>query len=577
MKSIDDIVKTPWYDSYNNMRKHIDYPNTSLYNIILNHSINHPDVLAYIYFNTTCTYKEFIRRIDRVAKAFSELGVKKGDRVSICLPNVPEALISFYAINKIGAVANMIHPLSSEMQIKSYCNMAEAEILVILDVAYNKFKKQLPLTQIKKTVIVSAGTSMDPLTKVGYWFKQGRKVERIKRRENVIFWYDFIKLGKSSIADIKPTTTAEDPAVILYSGGTTGKPKGVLHNNLSLIAGAISQIEVLQSNWPNGMPIAQRILAIMPVFHGYGLGSTIHAGLTTCGTCILIPSLDPRKFDKVIAKYKPNGILGIPSLYETLLSTKEDFDFSDLKFVISGGDVLPADLEKRINKFLEEHNSPVDIAPAYGLSECLSGVTVSPAKGSKVGSVGIPCPDTYVKIVNPDTCEELPYGTIGEICVHSPLAMTEYINDYDETKKTKRIHKDGLEWVHTGDLAYMDEDGFIFFEQRLKRMIISSGYNIAPQYIEKVIDSHPDVHRSIVVGVPHKYKIEVAKAFIVLKDDVKNESKAKKEIRELCRQNIEEYAQPYEFVYCDSLPISLMGKVDYRELIKQEQNKDNKN
>ncbi len=570
MKSIEDIVKTPWYSSYDNIKKHIDYPNTSLYNIILNHSINHPDVLAYIYFNTTCTYKEFIRRIDRVSKAFSELGVKKGDKVSICLPNVPEALISFYALNKIGAVANMIHPLSSEMQIKNYCNMAEAEILVILDASYNKFKKQLPFTNIKKTVIVSVGTSMDLLTKAGYWFKKGRKFERIKRRDNVIFWYDFIKLGKSSIADIKSTTTAKDPAVILYSGGTTGKPKGILHNNLSLHAAALSEIEVLQKHWGEKIPIGQKALVIMPVFHGYGLGSSVHVTLTACGTCILIPNLDPRKFDKVILKYKPNALIGIPSLFETLVNSKEKFDFSFLVFVVSAGDVLPIDLEIRINKFLKKHGSKVNIAPAYGLTECLSGILVSPAKGDKLGSVGIPCPDTYVKIVNPDTCEEVPYGTIGEICAHTPMAMTEYINEPEETKNTKRLHDDGLEWVHSGDLAYMDEDGFVFFEQRLKRMIISSGYNIAPQYIEKVIDSHPDVHRSIVVGIPHKYKIEVAKAFIVLKKDVKNPNKAKKEIRELCKQNIEEYAQPYEFQYCDSLPISLIGKVDYRELVKQD-------
>lgn len=310
----------------------------------------------------------------------------------------------------------------------------------------------------------------------------------------------------------------------------------------------------------------------MPIFHGFGLGICIHTVICAGATAVILPQFDVNTFDKLLKKYKPNIIAGVPTLYEALLRNPkiDEMDLSFLKCAISGGDSLSINLKKKVDKFLQEHNAKCQIREGYGLTECVTGSCLTPKENYKEGSIGIPYPDTYYKIVIPNTHTKLNYGETGEICLSGPTVMLGYLNEPKETGHTLQLHEDGLVWLHTGDLGSMDEEGFIYFKQRLKRMIISSGYNIYPQVIENVIDSHPDVLYSTVIGIPDDYKGQKVKAFIVLKNGINPTDDVQNSIKEHCSKNIAKYAMPKEFEYRDSLPKTLVGKVAFRELMDEE-------
>ena len=248
-------------------------------------------------------------------------------------------------------------------------------------------------------------------------------------------------------------------------------------------------------------------------------------------------------------------------------------DFSFVKCAISGGDSLSINLKSKIDTFFREHGAKIQIREGYGLTEAVAAVCLTPKDFYREGSIGIPCPDTYVKIVKPGTTKECKPNEVGEITVYGPTVMMGYLSNEKETKETLIKHKDGLIWLHTGDLGYVDEDGFVFYKQRQKRMIISSGYNVYPQHIENIIDSHPSVLVSCVVGVKHSYKQEVAKAFVVLKDGIEATEEIRFEIMEFCKKNLAKYELPYEIEFRNELPKTLVGKVAYTVLQKEENEK----
>ena len=566
-------IKAPWYKYYGDMKKHLDYPDISVYKLIERTANNNPDNISYNYFGNKKTYKEFIEEIDTCAKAFKSLGVKKGDKVSICMPNTPEAIIAFYAINKIGAISNMIHPLSSENEIKYFINVSRSSFIVTINVSLNKIIHIEKDTGLKNIILVSPSDSMPIHLKAGYNLTQGRKIKP-EYSDKIIKWKDFISLAKNYDRKVPTCGKGEDTAAILYSGGTTGYPKGIELTNLNFNAMAMQSVEAVHT-----LKEKDKLLAIMPIFHGFGLGICIHTAQYHGGTSILLPTFSPKTFAKLIKKYKPNIIAGVPTLYEALLKAPglDNFDLSFLTLVISGGDSLSIELKKKIDAFLKEHNATVQVREGYGLTECVTGSCLTPPEYYREGSIGIPYPDTFYKIVKTDTIEEVEYGEEGEICITGPTIMKGYLGDEVDTKITIRKHKDGKKWLHTGDIGYMDKDGFVYFKQRLKRMIVSSGYCIYPQYIENVIDSHPDVLMSCVIGIPHDYKKEVAKAFIVLRPDIKPTDEIKKSIKELVEHKIAKYSWPYEYEYRSELPKTLVGKVAFNELIKQEKEKREKN
>lgn len=565
-------VKTPWYSYYDVVKKHLNYPDISLYELLEQTANNHLDNISYNYYGTKKTYKEFLKQIDDCCRSFKQLGIKHNDVVSICMPNTPEAIISFYALNKIGAIANMIHPLSAEPEIKYFVNISKSKYIITIDIAFNKINHIFKETKLKKIILVSVGDSMPLYMKTLYQITKGRKI-KLEDNNFIIGWKNFIKLGKSYTKNIKYNFKGSDVSAILYSGGTTGYPKGIELTNLNFNALAMQSFEACAC-----LNEKDKVLSIMPVFHGFGLGICIHTVQYFGGTSILLPQFSAKTFDKLLKKYKPNVIAGVPTLYEALLKNKnlDGYDLSFLKCVISGGDSLSISLKKKIDKFLKEHGANIQVREGYGLTECVTGSCLTPMNYYHEGSIGIPYPDTYYKIVKPETTTELPYGEDGEIVISGPSVMKGYLNDPKETKLILKKHSDGLIWMHTGDLGYMDKDGFIYFKQRLKRVIISSGYCIYPQYIENIIDSHPDVLMSCVIGIDHPYKVQVAKAFVVLKNGIIANDEILKSIKEHCEENLAKYSLPFEYEFRDELPKTLVGKIAYNELIKEEQAKHEK-
>ena len=314
-----------------------------------------------------------------------------------------------------------------------------------------------------------------------------------------------------------------------------------------------------------------RMFSVMPLFHGFGLGVGIHTALMASGTCIIIPQFTIKTYARDVKKYKPNVIVGVPTLYEALLRSEGfDFDLSFLRGMFCGGDSLSVELKKKVDKFLKDHNATIQVREGYGTTECVTASCLTPYDTYREGSIGIPLSDTYYTIVNPNNDTELPYGEEGEICICGPTVMKGYLNNAEETASTLRRHEDGNLWLHTGDLGYMDEDGFVYYKQRMKRLIIVSGINVYPSQVENAIDAHPDVLLSCAVGIPDPYKMHVVKAFVVLRQGVEPSDKIKEEIIENCKKNVSRYGVPREIEFRTELPKTLVGKVAYRVLEEEE-------
>ncbi len=561
--------KSTWNEYYKKNKIQFKVPEGTIYSLIRDQVKDRDGMYAYSYYGHSVTYKEFMRQIDGAAKAFRSQGIRKGDVVTICMPNTPEAVISFYALNKIGAIASMIHPLSSEQEIKNYLINTNSVMMVMIDLCYEKVAGVIKETDVYKTILVSAGSSMSIPMKLGYIFTKSYKIKKPYFKGEYLHWKDFIAKGSNYHGRVESECDKDTPAVILHSGGTTGTPKGIVLSNGNFNAEA-EQIKMLFTSLePN-----DRVLAIMPVFHAFGLGVSIHA-VFHIGSCVdLIPQFDAKHFDKLIIKHNPAIIVGVPTLFEALLNTNnKKLNLSCLKYVICGGDSLTESLGNKINEFLLNHNAEVQVMQGYGLSEASGAAILAYGEYNILGSIGIPFPGNSVKIVRAHTQDTLPNGEIGEICVNGPTVMMGYYNNEKETNDALQIHKDKKLWLHTGDMGYIRDDGVIFYQSRLKRMIISSGYNVYPQQIESVIESHEAVLKCTVIGIPHKYKVQVAKAIIVLKNEYTESSSIKKSIKELCEKNLSRFSLPYEYEFRKSLPKTLIGKVDFKKLAEEEEEK----
>ena len=529
-------INTPWYKEYKDVPSHLEYPNSTMINYLEECSKDRLHKLAFKYYGKSYTFKSMLESIDNIARSLKALGIAEDDKVTICMPNTPEGVMTFYAVNKIGAVANMIHPLSSEKEIEFYVNNVESKFILTVDVACQKILNIVENTSLEKVVVASASASMNPVMSGLYYVTEGRKIKYKKADKNLLIeWKDFISLGSHYLGRYKTTKGADDLAIILYSGGTTGTPKGIGLSNRNFNALAM-QAHLMCDPPKEG----DSILSIMPIFHGFGLGVCIHTTLCIGMTCILIPAFQAKKFGDLIKKYKPNFIVGVPTLFEAMLNSKKikKNDLSCVTCMVSGGDFLTVKLKNEIDKFLHEHGSKAEVRPGYGLTESSAATCLSPTGRYREGTIGIPFPDTYFKIVKIGTHDEAEYNTDGEICISGPTVMMGYVNNEKETIQTLRVHDDGILWLHTGDIGSMDEDGYIYFKQRLKRMIVSSGYNIYPSQIEKIISEHEDVLTCTVIGIDHPYKVQVAKAYIVLKDGIEPTKEVKESIKEYCERNI---------------------------------------
>lgn len=559
-------IKTPWLKYYKEgVPAHLNYPKGTMVGYFLEAVARYPENIAIEYYGRTYTYRAFYEMIRDTAKSLKSQGVKEGDTIAICMPNTPEAILMFYAANMVGALVSLIHPLSAEKEIQNYINGSGATFLLSLDLVYDKVHNIVDNTCIKKIVIASAGDSLKTIKKFLYKFKNRGTVPKIELTDDIMTWNEFINYGYDYQGEIACLKGSNDPAVILYSGGTSGDPKGILLTNMNFNALALSCYKMIEQSGEG-----ESILAILPIFHGFGLGVCIHTTLGCGMRVVLVPNFNPKDFGKLLHKHKISIVCGVPSLFESLTKTSMGKnDLSKLKSAISGGDFMSKDLKNKVDTYFREHGSNAEIRVGYGLTEASAAICVTPTGEYRESSIGVPFPDTYIKVVRVGTHDEVPYGEDGEICISGPTVMMGYLNNLEETIQTLQIHEDGRTWLHTGDVGSMDKDGFVYFKQRVKRIIISNGYNLYPSYIETIINSHPDVFTSTVIGIPHPKKVQVAKAYIVLKDGVKPSKDVEKSIRLHCEKNLARYSLPAVYEFRESLPKTLVGKVAYRELEKE--------
>ena len=561
-------VKTPWKDYVGDVPLHLDYFQGSMFDAVARIAEQYPNNIAFDFMGRSTTYRKMVQEIEKCAKSLKTLGVRPGDKITIAMPNCPQAIYMFYAVNLVGGIANMIHPLSAEKEIEFYLNESQSTTAITLDQFYDKFEHIRQNTGIINIIIASVKDALSRTIRAGYMLTEGRKIQKIPDDAPVIRWREFMDMSRFCFyKNYRVERGYDDPAVILYSGGTTGTTKGIVLTNGNF--NALAQ-QIIATN-PMFRP-GDRMLAAMPLFHGFGLGVCVHSMLANGGRCILIPRFTAKSYAKQIVKYKCNFIAGVPTLYEALLRlpSMDNADLSSLKGVFSGGDSLSIELKKKFDKFLYDHHAVIQVREGYGTTETVTACCLTPTHIYKEGSIGLPFPDTYIKIVKPGTDEELPYGEEGEILLAGPTVMKEYMNHPDETAKTLRKHDDGLTWVYTGDLGVMDEQGFIYFRGRAKRMIISSGYNVYPGQIENILDANDMVQMSCVIGVPDAYKMQKVKAFVMLKPGVEANAGTRDALLGYCRKHVAKYAMPYDIEFRAELPKTLVGKVAYRVLEEEE-------
>ena len=379
---------------------HLTYFQGTMFEAVENIANKYPDSVAFEFMGRKTSYRKLVQEAEKCAKALKTIGVRENDKVTIALPNCPQAIYMFYAVNMVGAIANMIHPLSAEKEIEFYLNESESVTAITLDQFYNKFESIRQNTKVVNIIIASVKDELSQPLKAGYMLTEGRKIKKIPAEAPVIRWREFMEMSRMCFYNYKVKRKADDPAVILYSGGTTGTTKGIVLTNLNF--NALGQ-QVLAAN--PMFDLGDTMLAAMPMVHGFGLGVCIHTMLSQGGRCLLIPRVTPKEYAKQIVKC--NFVAGVPTLYEALLRlpSMEKADLSKLKGVFSGGDSLSIELKKKLDKFLADHKARIQVREGYGTTETVTACCLTPPHMFKEGSIGVPFPDTYIKIVKPDTDE----------------------------------------------------------------------------------------------------------------------------------------------------------------------------
>ena len=558
-----DPKYTPWLEFYDNVPKHIELPRRNMYGMVAHAAQTAMDETALIFMGKKTTYREFMDCIERCAAGMYALGIRKGDHVMICMPNCPQAVIAFYACSRIDAVAVMVHPLSSNAELEHLLDYSDSKLVFTLDMFYNNFPLTAPGGKCKGYVVSSIADALSSFKSFMYRYVVGRKDPKVPANApNVTMWKDMMTAGHPA-----PPPSENDPeavAAILFTGGTTGPTKGAMLSSNAFNSCALGMIELSQV-----LSEGDLMMAVMPIFHGFGLCACVHIPLIVGKKEILVPRFTPDSYAKLIVKEKPNFIAGVPTLYEHMIRSKwlQKADLSYLKGIFCGGDTLSPETKDKLDKFLIEHNCGTTVREGFGLTESVTANTINPKNRQKRGSVGIPMPDIYYKIVKPGTDERMPYGEDGEICASGPVLMKGYYNEPEETANVLKVHKDdGLTWLHTGDIGYMDEEGYIYFKQRLKRVIITSGYNVYPSQVENILTQLPEVMDACVIGVPDELRGAKIKAYIVLEKGFQGDDAMLEKIKTHVRDHVARFAKPREYVFIDSMPRTKVGKVDYRKL-----------
>ncbi|MGD9210687.1 MAG: AMP-binding protein [Desulfobacteraceae bacterium] len=556
--------KRPWLKHYGEIPATIEYPRISLYEALMRSAARHTDQEAWDFFGKTQTYDEFARSIHNCANGLAALGLEAGDRMTIAMPTCPQGLIAFYAGNCLGAVANIIHPLASQKEIEYYLNISQSRIAITLDIYFPKFAAVRKNTPLKKIIIAKISDFLTTAQKVKFAFSKGFKRVSVPSKRWIVKWTSLFDPNHPRCVPIPTNTDAL--AVIIYSGGVTGNPKGILLSNQNLIA-----VGMMISAWGNFCR-NDIILAIVPLSHGFGLGGCINATLMSGGKCILLPQFTSKMVTCLIRAKRPNIIIGLPNLFHALTdnSAFKKTKLCHLKAAYCGADTLPQKIKERFEKIVVNAGGNIRLQEGYGLAETVTMVMGNLAKEYRKGSIGIPFPDVLAKIVQPGTDEELPAGSKGELCLHGPFIMLGYLNQPEKTSQTVKMHRDSKLWLHTEELCSMDEDGYFYFHMRSKPTIKSSDLTVPKFQIEDRLKRHPDVLETCVIGIPDIFAVEKVKAFVVLKESQKAGADMVQTLIEYCRKELIKESCPLEIEFRPEIPKTLFGKIAYHELWQQE-------
>jgi len=556
-------IDKPWLKYYSEEAINTLMPERTVYEHIWENNKEHLDEIALHYFDRKITYFKLFENIEKVAKAFTELGLKEGDVVILATVTIPETIYAFYALNKIGVISNMVDPRTSVEGLREYIYEANVKYILTLDACYPKILDACIGTNVEKIIVTSPANSLSLFKKIVYTIMNYSK-NKMFYESNTILWSEFVKKGMNKVAMTAPYIK-DNCCVIVHTGGTTGTPKGVMLSNECLNS-AVVQCDKSGFDFQR----KHKMLGIMPPFIAYGICNNIHLPLSTGMSLVVLPKFDPNEYDTLLLKHKPNHIAGVPSHYNAIIHSNK-LKNADLSFICSpvvGGDGTEIHFEKAVNDFLSEHNCSTRLIKGYGMTEvCAAISTTSQNRFNKLGSVGIPFTHSVISVFDMDM-NELPIGEIGEICMRAPHVMLGYHENTDETSKILKKHDDGYVWIHSGDLGYIDEDGCVFIKGRIKRMIVRyDGFKVYPTQIESVVASHEAVKACCVVGTPDKEKEQgkLPVVFAVLNNGY-DENIVKKDLISLCSQELAEYAQPIDYRFIDKIPLTAIGKVDYRTL-----------
>ena len=561
--TVKPSVEKPWLKFYTDDDLSAEMPECSMYDYLYESNKDNLDGIALNYFDREISYRELFEQIQKTAQAYASQGVSENDVVIICSATLPEIVYSFYAMDLLGAIPNMVDPRYSPDGIREYIEEVDAKFVCTIDVAYSKVAEAVKGTKVQRVIVVSPAESLPPAKRVIYRLTNP---DKNSYADNCVTWENFIAAGGCKALRMIPDR-AKRCCVIVHTGGTTGSSKCVMlcDNNFNALAFQFGHCSI---KFRRG----QRFLNVMPPFIAYGFGFGVHLPLVSGVTSIIIPQLDPKKLAGLIAKYRPEHMAGVPSHYQYLLSDNK-LKNRDLSFLVNGcagGDAISVPAELEVNEFLRNHNCKYPLTKGYGMTELCAVACACMSDINKVGSVGIPLINTTVSVFDPETGKELSYGEKGEICVSGPTMMLGYYDKPEETANVIRRHDDGKLWVHTGDIGHIDEDGFVFIETRMKRVIIRhDGFKVFPSLIENVVAKHPAVEVCAAVAAPDKTKPQgkLPLVSIVLRKGVtESKEQIQMEIVHLCKKELPEYVQPAFYEFRDSMPYTPIGKIDFRAL-----------
>lgn len=560
-------IDKPWLKYYSEDAINATLPECTMYEYLWQSNKDYLGNTALQYFERKISFGEMFDNIEKTAKAFTAIGLKKGDIIIMSTVTTPETVYAFYALNRLGIIPNMIDPRTSIEGIRDYIQEVDAKVVVTLDVAYPKIEKAIVGTSVSKIIVTSPADSLPSVKKILFSLSEKLKGNTYNFAENCVMWKQFIENGNNTLPN-DMLYEKDFCCVIVHTGGTTGIPKGVMLSNENVNA------LVLQSILTGiDMKREHTWMDIMPPFIAYGIGMGLHLPLVIGMETILIPSFDAQKFDELLLKHRPIHMVGVPSYWGIIINSKR-LGKKDLSYIIAptvGGDTMDATLERNANAFLREHGCRYPITKGYGMTEVCAGVSGTVDGNNEVGSVGIPFVKTIISVFDPETGDELKYNERGEICISGPNVMLGYYENEAATNAIKCIHKDGTIWIHSGDIGYMNEKGSLYIVDRVKRMIVRyDGFKVFPSLIERIVSTHISVASCCVVGTPDMEHAQgnLPAVFVVLKKDFDAKT-VNDELCKLCQKELPEYAQPIWFKFVDGLPLTPIGKVDYRTLEKE--------